>query len=150
MTYTCKVCNVTSDVAEFYKSITSRCKECHKAKVRENRAENVEYYRSYDAKRFKEDPKVKARHKRYQATEAGKESIKKTRRAWLNKNPVARAAHIILGNAVKRGDMVKPKFCSRCGKHDKSRNIHAHHHDYSRPLDVEWICAKCHYDEHHT
>lgn len=55
-------------------------------------------------------------------------------------------------NALKNGNLIRPKNCQRCGKidtiaSDGRSTIHAHHADYSRPLDVEWICAKCHRDE---
>ncbi len=26
--------------------------------------------------------------------------------------------------------------------------VHAHHHDYSKPLDVEWLCKDCHWQQH--
>jgi len=148
MTYTCKVCGVTSDAAEFYKGVTNRCKECHKQKVRENRAENYEYYRSYDAKRFQEDPNVKARHKRYQSTHAGQSSMQKSRKKWMNEKPEARAAHIILGNAVRDGRIEKPCACTKCQKSEVSRKMHAHHEDYAFPLTVIWLCAQCHSDQH--
>ncbi len=148
MTYTCKVCGVTSDVAEFYERVTSRCKECHKKKVKENRAEKIEYYRKYDAKRFQEDPRVKERHKAYQKTETGKASLEASRYKWVGKSPEKRAAHVILGNAVRSGRVEKPEFCSKCGKKEIRHRIHAHHHDYTKPIDVTWLCAQCHKDEH--
>tara|TARA_R110000851_G_scaffold318889_1_gene483048 strand:+ start:95 stop:544 length:450 start_codon:yes stop_codon:yes gene_type:complete len=145
MTYTCKVCDVTSDAAEFYKGVTSRCKECHKRKVKENRDQKADYYREYDAKRFKEDPRVKNRHKRYAKTEAGKYSSTKSRVKWLTQNPDKRAAHVILGNAVRGGRVEKPKDCSRCGS---AGRIDGHHYDYTKPLDVVWMCRQCHVNEH--
>lgn len=52
-------------------------------------------------------------------------------------------------NAIKYGVLVRPDICERCGKDpgkasDGRSKIHAHHHDYDKPLDVEWLCAKCH------
>ena len=148
MTHTCKVCGVTSDAAEFYAGVTNRCKKCHKQKVKENRELKSDYYREYDAKRFQEDPKVRERHKRYQGTEAGKAAMNESRQKWVATSPEKRAAHVILGNAVKNGLIAKPDFCSKCNKKENSRKIHAHHHDYTKPVDVTWLCSQCHKDEH--
>ncbi len=46
-------------------------------------------------------------------------------------------------NAIRRGNLVKEP-CA-CGNPDTQ----AHHEDYSRPLDVEWLCRDCH-DARHT
>lgn len=35
--------------------------------------------------------------------------------------------------------------CSVCQATEK---IHAHHEDYSKPLDVIWLCNKCHHNRH--
>lgn len=141
MIRTCNICGTTSQASEFYSGVTNRCKECHKAKVRENRAEKAEYYRSYDAMRFQKDPKIRERHRRYQATDNGKLSIKKSREKWLLQNSDKRAAHILLGNAVRNGRLSKPNVCQVCGAGGR---IHGHHDDYAKPLDVIWCCAKCH------
>lgn len=142
----CNICDVTSEFAEFYTGVTSRCKECHKACVRANRAKNVDYYREYDAKRFQEDPRVRKRHVRYQKTDAGKESLNKSRRKWLEENSDKRAAHTILNNAVRDGRVNKPDCCSRC--HAQPERIDGHHADYTKPLDVIWLCRQCHVDIH--
>lgn len=148
MTHKCKVCGVTSETAEFYNKVNTLCKSCHKKRVKENRAKNVEYYRAYDAARFQNDPRVKERHKRYQKTEKGKESMRAARANWINKSPEARAAHVILGNAIKNGRVEKPTNCSLCGALTKSRSLHGHHEDYAKPLEVTWLCAQCHCDTH--
>ena len=145
MTHTCKICGSTSDTSEFYAGVRNRCKECHKDKVRENRAKKADYYRFYDAKRFQEDAKVRERHRRYQASDAGKASMNLSRKKWLVANADKRAAHIILGNAVRDGRKVKPDNCEVCGSGGR---IHGHHHDYTKPLDVKWLCPTCHRKEH--
>ncbi len=55
-------------------------------------------------------------------------------------------------HAIAKGVLTRPDTCSRCGKTPPRLkgglpSIQAHHHDYSRPLDVEWICVQCHRDE---
>lgn len=146
MINTCRICQATSETAEFYNRVNSRCKECHKAKVRENRANNLDYYRSYDAERFQNDPKVRERNNRYRKTEQGKASVALARRTWLKENAVKRAAHVILGNAVRDGKITKPDSCTACGK--SSVRIDGHHEDYTRPLAVEWLCRRCHVNTH--
>lgn len=44
--------------------------------------------------------------------------------------------------AYKRGDIEKPHACNRCGV--SGVRIEKHHEDYSKPLEVEWLCTKCH------
>ena len=145
MTLTCKVCSATKGADEFYASNRSTCKDCAKARAREYRGENIEYYRDYDKRRYQEDPMVRERHRRYQNTEAGKASMRDSRRKWLSQNPEKRAAHVILNNRLRRGDIKKPDKCQDCGS---TGRIHGHHHDYTRPLDVEWLCALCHSNRH--
>lgn len=145
MIRTCKICSATSDNVDFYASITSRCKQCHKSKVSENRAEKVEYYRAYNAHRFKHDPRVLERHKRYAKSDAGKASALKARKKWQAQHPDRRAAHVILGNAVRDGRISKPANCAICGIGGR---IHGHHDDYAKPLEVTWCCSKCHTEIH--
>jgi hypothetical protein len=45
--------------------------------------------------------------------------------------------------AVNRGDLVR-KPCEVCG----AEKTHAHHDDYSKPLDVMWLCPKHHRERH--
>ena len=63
-----------------------------------------------------------------------------------------RAKHRVL-TALRNGTLVRPTHCPRCGREDPRRcdgrsGIHAHHHDYTKPLEVEWLCRICHQDEH--
>ncbi len=56
-------------------------------------------------------------------------------------------ARSALHGALHRGKIIKPTECSRCGKSPPRRDLHGHHHDYTKPLDVEWVCQKCHQAE---
>jgi hypothetical protein len=47
--------------------------------------------------------------------------------------------------ALKLGGVVRPKVCERCGTACKP---HGHHPDYSKPLEVIWLCYPCHLAEH--
>ena len=47
--------------------------------------------------------------------------------------------------AIRNGTLVRPDKCSNCFKRRKPQ---AHHPDYSKPLDIVWLCTGCHADEH--
>ncbi len=53
------------------------------------------------------------------------------------------AAHTIVRAALRVGFLVRLP-CQLCG----SANSQAHHFDYDRPLDVQWLCQSCHSSHH--
>jgi hypothetical protein len=53
-------------------------------------------------------------------------------------------ARRLAASAIRSGRLVRQP-CKRCGT---KKNVQAHHDDYSKPLDVEWLCFDCHRDEH--
>lgn len=48
-------------------------------------------------------------------------------------------AHAAVVKALRKGQLIRPSACS-CGRKFPS----AHHDDYLKPLEVEWVCPKCH------
>lgn len=62
-----------------------------------------------------------------------------------------RLASIDLNRAVADGRIVKPTKCEECGKQTGSGaldGLHGHHRDYKKPLEVQWLCRKCHMNKH--
>jgi uncharacterized protein YdaT len=59
---------------------------------------------------------------------------------WRKENPEKYAAHVTLNNAVRAGK-VKKQPCEVCGS---TTRVHAHHDDYSKPLEVRWRCPLHH------
>lgn len=72
------------------------------------------------------------------------------RKAWIEsvKNTphyiAQRKAHHAVQHAIKSGKLIR-KPCEKCGS---TEMIHAHHEDYAKPLDVQWLCV-AHHRKHH-
>jgi len=66
--------------------------------------------------------------------------IKLKRKLYSELNPLKRYAQKQVEKAIINGTLVRPLEC-RCGSNE---NIQAHHDDYNAPLDVRWLCSKCH------
>lgn len=54
-------------------------------------------------------------------------------------------AQYIVRTAIIRGELIRPDRCSEC---DKECKPHAHHEDYQKPLEVIFLCPKCHNRRH--
>ena len=127
----CFKCLTVKDLTEFYKhpkmsdGRLNKCKECNKVDVRKNRSDNIDYYRAYDRER-------------------GNRQDSSYCLKYRNENPAKYRCHMIVSNAKRDGHLIE-KPCEMC-KSDKS--VHAHHDDYSKPLDVRWLCSICHSDWH--
>lgn len=137
----CARCDSDKEPAEFYAKDRT-CKECRKSMVRANRAANVEHYRAYDRQRASRQDRVAARAA-YQATEEGRLASNRAKRAYIDRDPVRRAAHRAVRNAVRAGVLVAPPVCLNL-ECIKPGPVEAHHTAYDHPLGVDWLCASCH------
>lgn len=54
-------------------------------------------------------------------------------------------ARMAVYEAVRDGRMTRGP-CEVCGT---TEDVHGHHDDYSKRLEVRWICRSCHHDLHH-
>jgi len=73
-----------------------------------------------------------------------KENRAKRGRAYWRDNPEKAHAYDAVKWALKTGKLQKYP-CQHCGA---THYVHAHHEDYSKPLDIIWLCPSCHLDQH--
>jgi hypothetical protein len=90
--------------------------------------------------RSRTNPAVQEYDRRRAKTPDRKEKLAINASRWRRENPIAYHAHITLNNAVRDKKVIKTPCCI-CGT---TENVHGHHKDYGKPLDVNWLCAKCH------
>lgn len=62
-----------------------------------------------------------------------------------HRDPVKVRARALVRAAVRYGRL-KRGPCAHCGLNDGK--AHGHHEDYSKPLDVIWLCVGCHRKQH--
>lgn len=97
-------------------------------------------------------PNELARHRRLSATETGKLRERRHAARHTAKRPEQGRAKRLVRSAIESGALQRPTVCEQCGKRQPPSGgrakIHAHHADYSKPLDVRWLCINCHAAEH--
>lgn len=141
----CIKCEIEKPDTEYYRSTirangTGECKTCTTARVRANRAENIERYRDFDRNRANLPHRVKAR-KEYAQTEQGKVATARAKEAYYYRHPTRSAAKSAVNHAIRDGKLQKPSQCECC---NSKVALHGHHCDYNKPLDVMWLCDPCH------
>jgi hypothetical protein len=144
----CRSCGSFMPVEEFYRhkamadGCLNHCKKCVRIRVRKHREANVTDIRAYDRGRGNIPHRIASRVA-YRKTPGGLERLNAGAKAWAARNPEKRAAHIIVGNALRYGKLTRLP-CAICSTPDTQ----AHHDDYSRPLNVTWLCVPCHGERH--
>lgn len=123
----CIACAEMKPLSEFYKharmadGYLKRCKSCQKQIVLEDRNRNRQRYSDYERQR-NQRPERRRQQREYE------------KRSHV-RDPQKYVARYTLTNAIRDGRIVK-KPCEFCGN-PKSQG---HHYDYSKPLDVQWVC----------
>jgi len=135
-----KLCTVCGKPVgdDHYRNVETRHRECHARKARENRAANLDRSRAYDRERSSMPDRVAARAA-YSKTPEGAAAQARSSAAYIKRNPLKRAAHTFVQTALRSG-VIEKETCECCGADD----AHAHHEDYRKPLDVQWLCHACH------
>lgn len=140
------------------------CRPCRNKKARNWRKENPEeaakISREYGRKNREKKPekyleagrKYRQRHPercleyKKKCDQKYSEKRNKANRDYRKENFEKCSAHDKVKYAKKMGYLMQPKRCCGCKKENEL--LHAHHADYSRPLDVVWLCPDCHNTAH--
>ena len=162
----CCHCKKELDESLFYKNKSNKdglhpeCKECLFARTHTDEFKKKQIiYRS--SKKFLEGNKIRCK-KYYNKLEKKKRILERNKiwysthsrnlkkcneytKKYYKENKFKKICQSILNCNIKLGKITKPKICSNC---KLTGIIHAHHKDYSKPLDVIWLCAKCHSNLH--
>ena len=120
------------------------CHACAAAREAERRQHDPQ--RSRDSARrwqARNAESVRARNKAWAAANRARRNA--YRRKRRHENPERARAREAVKYALRTGKLVRPARCERCKRKCKPE---AHHHDYAKKLDVEWICPTCHGKEH--
>lgn len=169
-TQVCTKCNSELPIEQFgfYKNRKNilryrRCKSCvasyknehyrnnedlYKLRAKNHLNDNREHHRNRSRK-YREDhyEHLSRLAKERYTSEEGREANRLRSRKY-RENPTNRMkekARGVVNSLVRNGIISKPSGCVECGKLGK---VEAHHDDYNKPLEVLWVCRKCHFKKH--
>lgn len=132
----CKVCRLAKG-REYYKKRPDICLAKHKRWAKRNPDKIIKNQRAY-YERNRERILQKIRESRQANGYANTKAYRKRNREKIE-------CHNFVRLAVKFKHLIGPNQCEKC-KNDCTPQ--AHHHDYTKPLEVVWLCRKCHAKEH--
>lgn len=143
----CKMCGEIKRASAFgvnknlKSGLTTYCKECQNNKSKAY----FDSHREQVLERNKErGPATRARFKE----KHGQEYINEYARNYYSGCPNRRKrakVYAKLAQALTDGTVIKPHKCEMCSVEEGNGiKIEAHHKDYLKPLEVMWLCKKCH------
>ena len=120
----------------------SRCRPCNNARVKAAHRKNPVRKILYDRKRYYENREAELkRHSEWSKRDVCSKNAARRDR-YADGQKMAVLARNRLQREIRLGRIVRPDSCSKCG--GRGRRIEAHHADYSKPFEVQWLCSVCH------
>ena len=151
----CIKCGEEKELYLFYKHSQmkdghlNKCIECCKAESKINgQSERAKRYNRNRPNKSERNEKNKKRMRELKINNPEKyyELKDKARKNYRKKNPDKYKAVNILNENIRKGILVIPDNCFFCNR--KIEQLEAHHPDYSKPLEVVWLCSECHHKLH--
>lgn len=152
----CKTC-VRENSRKWYAENTERSNAARKKYYEENKektlAKTKEYYlRNYERVRERANERNRTPQARKKQNEQVKKWAKENKEKvalnvfkYRERNPEKVYAHQAVMWAVRLNVLKKPDECEKCKRIVK---LQGHHEDYSKPLEVQWLCKICHNHVH--
>lgn len=150
----CGKCGLQKSVDAYHRrsrskdGLQSYCKECDKhATLSQMASKEGREYRS----RWRMSEKGVSSRRSYLESDNGKKKHKENAARHRERHKQKVKARAAVSNAIVLGLLVRADKCSVCfvsppAMRDGRSALQAHHDDYSKPLDVQWLCVKCHKD----
>jgi hypothetical protein len=151
-TYT--TCLIEKVLEDFYREKVKKdgrknvCKLCVNKSRKEYCKNNKELMRS-KAKKIGSTREFKDKRNLYKKNNPEKsrgnvEKANKRSRRWEVSNKEKKRAHDAVARAIKSGKLSRQP-CSVCSRTD---DVEGHHEDYTKVLEVVWLCPQHHNDVH--
>jgi hypothetical protein len=132
---------------EFYNG-DKTCKGCRREYARQKYEQNMQNpeWVAKERKRTRERNIRLGYWQKYKEnrTREQQNRVNEYRYRFRRNNPDKARAHQMVGRAIKNGKL-KKEPCVICG----ATTAEAHHDDYSKPLEVIWLCRKHHAEIHY-
>lgn len=144
----CNICKTDKPEPDFFPSVKRKCKDCFNAYAREWYKRFPEKAKAIAAqKRETYRERIRVSSKRYYDTHGKKRSPNyiEVNKCWVAAHKKERNASARLRYAIRSGRVLRPGRCDAC---NTNCTPHGHHFDYNRALEVIWLCASCHRDNH--
>jgi hypothetical protein len=94
-------------------------------------------------RKYRNSAKYRATQLAYQTSLNGKAVSNRAQSRYDAAHPEIRVARYIANNALRAGQLIR-KPCEICG----STKTEGHHDDYSKPLEIRWLCKQHHTEKH--
>jgi len=127
---------------------SNRCKACIKENVQLYAKNNSKYIQKMRERYYYDNQEeILLQKKEYLKNLSPKAKIKRTLdlKKHNEKYPNRHKARILLIAAVNHGELIRPAECSVC---KVKCTPDGHHDNYSKPLEVRWLCKRCHASWH--
>ena len=127
----CSKCRGKKQLTAFYKQTTSKdglqywCKDCDRL--------------------YRQSDKGKEVEKKFRQSKKGRVVQRRSSKVQQLLHPERRKARRAVSHAIRDGKLKRSLTCESC---KEKKFVHGHHEDYSKPLDITWLCRGCHQKSH--